>query len=93
MSDESVWMERAQTAAAKLATLRQAYEPALERVKQFKANLGIKERSNGELVIDYQKFIAGLGIQGSLELRAIIDQTYNISGEPGKKPHVRLASG
>ena len=93
MSEESVWIEKAQSAEAKLATLKQAYEPALERVKQFKANFGVKERDNGELVINYEKFVERLGMEGALELRKIIDEKYNITGEPGKKPHVRLASG
>ena len=93
MSEESVWIERAQSAEAKLSTIKQAYEPALERVKQFKANFGIKERGNGELVIDYDKFVDRLGMEGALELRKIIDEKYNITGKPGEKPHVRLASG
>ena len=93
MSEESMWIERAQSAEAKINTMKQAYEPALERVKQFKANFGVKERGNGELVIDYDKFVERLGMEGALELRKIIDEKYNISGEPGRKPHVRLASG
>ena len=76
MSDESVWIERCQSAEAKLATLKQAYEPALERIKQFKANFGIRERDNGELVIDYRKFVEHLGAQGAMELRAVIDEKY-----------------
>ena len=93
MSDDSVWIEKAQSAEAKLATLKQAYEPAIERVKQFKANFGVKERDNGELVINYEKFVERLGMEGALELRKIIDEKYNITGKPGEKPHVRLASG
>ena len=83
-----MWMERAQSAEAKLATLKQAYEPAIERVKQFKANFGIRERDNGELVIDYAKFVERLGMTGALELRAVIDEKYNVTGTPGKKPHI-----
>ena len=84
---EAMWMERAQSAEAKLATLKQAYEPALERVKQFKANFGIRERDNGELVIDYQKFVERLGAQGALELRAVIDEKYNVKSD--KKPPLK----
>ena len=93
MADESIWIEKAQSCEAKLATMKQAYEPALERVKEFKTNFGIKERSNGELVIDYEKFVERLGVEGALELRKVIDEKYNITGKPGDKPHVRLASG
>ena len=91
--EESVWIEKAQSCEARLATLKQAYEPAIERVKQFKANFGIKERDNGELVINYDKFVERLGMEGALELRKVIDEKYNITGKPGDKPHVRLASG
>ena len=90
MADESMWIEKAQSCEAKLATMKQAYEPALERIKEFKANFGIKERSNGELVIDYEKFIDRLGLTGALELRQIIDEKYNLSGKPGEKPHISI---
>ena len=83
---EAMWMDRAQSAEAKLATLKQAYEPAIERVKQFKANFGIRERDNGELVIDYQKFVERLGAQGALELRDVIDEKYQVMKKPAKKP-------
>ena len=89
---ESMWIERAQSAEAQLATLKQAFEPAIERVKTFKTNFGIKERQNGEIVIDFDKFAKNLGIESAFELRAIIDEVYNISGEPGKKPHLTLVN-
>ena len=87
---EEMWREQAQSCAAKLATLNQAYEPALERVKQFKANFGIRERDNGELVIDYQKFVERLGITGAMELRVVIDEKYNVTGKSGEKPHIGI---
>ena len=88
---EQMWMERAQSAEAKLATLREAYEPALERVKTFKANFGVREKSNGEIAIDFDKFVERLGQEQCFELRQIIDKRYNISGNPGEKPRVKLA--
>jgi hypothetical protein len=75
MSDD-VWMDRAQTAEAQLKTLREAQGAAIERIKDFKANLGIKERGNGEIVIDFPKFVERLGQEGSAELRKIIDEKY-----------------
>lgn len=87
---ESMWMERAQTCEAKMATLKQAMEPAIERVKQFKTNFGIRERDNGELVIDYDKFVERLGLSGAMELRAVIDEKYGVTGDPGKKPHIGI---
>lgn len=85
-------MSRAQTAEAKLATLNDAMRPALEKVKDFKANFGVKEKDNGDLVIDFDKFAERLGIEGALELRSIIDEKYNISGKAGEKPHIKVVS-
>lgn len=90
---EEYWRDQAQSLAAQMATLKDAMGPALDRVKQFKANFGVRERSNGEIVVDYDKFAERIGIEGALELRAIIDEKYGISGKPGEKPHVRVASG
>ncbi len=91
--NESDWIERAQTAEAKLITLKENYAPAIERVKEFKANFGVRERGNGEIVIDYEKFVERLGLEGALELRKVIDELYNVTGGPGEKPHLRLARG
>lgn len=76
MSDDSAWISRAQTAEAKLKTLREAQGAAIDRVRDFKANFGIRERDNGEIVIDFQKFAERLGIDGAIELRKIIDEKY-----------------
>jgi hypothetical protein len=75
-NDESFWVSRAQTAEAQLKTLREAQGAAIERIKEFKANFGIRERDNGEIVIDFQKFTERLGIDGAIELRKIIDEKY-----------------
>ncbi len=91
-ADESFWIGRAQDAEAKLATLEQAYKPAIEKIKNFKGNFGIKERSDGGIVIDFKKMVKGLGIESALELRAEIDGQYQISGAAGEKPHVTLAA-
>ena len=92
MADESHWIERAQSCEAREKTMKDAYGPAIERVKQFKANFGVKERSDGQIDVDFEKFAEGIGIEGALELRRIIDEKYGISGEPGEKPHVRVVS-
>lgn len=76
MSDESIWIERAQSAEARIKTLKEAYEPALERVKTFKTNFGIRERDNGEISIDFDKFVKNLGQANALELRKVIDEQY-----------------
>lgn len=73
---EDVWIERAQSAEAKLKTLQQAYAPAIERIQNFKTNFGLKERDNGEISIDYDKFVKNLGRESALELRKVIDGQY-----------------
>ena len=90
MSDESLWIDRAQSAEARLLTMKDAYEPALERVREFKKNFGVREHSDGLITIDYDTFVGAIGADGALELRAIIDETYRISGAPGEKPRMRI---
>lgn len=84
------WLERAQTAEAQLVTLRESLGAAVERVKVFKTNFGIKEKSNGEIDIDFDKFAGNLGIESALELRKVIDETYQISGAAGEKPKIAV---
>lgn len=91
MSDESVWIERAQSAEARIKTLEDQYRPMKERVQAFKANFGVKERSDGSIVVDFEKFVANLPLEQALELRAVIDEHHRISGAPGEKPKVRLS--
>lgn len=75
MSDD-FWIERAQTAEAKLKTMSEASRAAIDRVTAFKANFGIKERSNGEIVIDYVKFVENLGEENAKELAKIIAERF-----------------
>ena len=70
------WIERAQSAEAKVQTLEGLFKPALDRVKKFKANFGIRERESGEIDIDFVKFVENLGKENSLELKKIIEETY-----------------
>ncbi len=90
MSDESLWIERAQSAEAKLSTLKQASDQALERIKNFKLNFGVIERGNGEIDIDFNKLVERLGPESCLELRRIIDERYGITGVPGQKPRMKV---
>ena len=87
---ESYWIERAQSAEAQVQTLKDAFQPAIDRVKIFKSNFGVKERSDGQIDINFDVFVERLGPTAALELRAIIDEQYQISGAAGKKPHMRL---
>lgn len=89
---EAEWIERAQSWEAKHNTLKQSLEATLERVKEFKANFGVKERSDGAIEIDYDKFVERLGLEGWLALREIGDQHWQVSGQVGQKPRVRVAA-
>ncbi len=88
--NESQWIDRAQSAEAKLSTMEQNHKLSIDRVKQFKANFGVRERDNGEIDIDFQKLVERLSIGDALELRRIIDEIYSITGEAGEKPHIRM---
>lgn len=90
MMDESYLLQRAQDAEARLNALKQTIEPVKERIQQFKENFGVKERSNGELIIDYKRFVSALGPEQALELRAEIDERWHISGAAGEKPRIRV---
>ena len=92
MSDESMWIERAQSAEARLHTATQVSAAALTRIKEFKTNFGIREKQDGSIEIDYGKFVARLGAGGWLELRAIGDEHWQVSGEPGAKPRIRVVA-
>lgn len=90
MGDDSFWVERAQTAEAQLKTMREAHGAAIERIKDFKANFGVRERGNGEIVIDFPKFVERLGTENVAELRKVIDEKYPVTTAP-KRKYVRKA--
>ena len=92
MSDtgEDFWVNRAQSAEAKLATLKANIDPVIDRVKQFKANFGVREKSDGTIEIDFEKMVDRLGPEACLELRSVIDDKYGISGAAGEKPRIRV---
>lgn len=90
---EAEWRERAQSAEAKLNTLRERIDPVLDRIKQFKMTMGLRDNSDGSIDINFDKFVDALGVEKCLELREIIDEKYRISGEPGEKPKVRVSAG
>lgn len=74
---EDMWRERAESAEARIATMKSNFEPAMERVKNFKMNFGVRERDNGEIDIDFEKMVEHLGEAGAMELRAVIDEKYS----------------
>lgn len=90
MSDN--WMERAQSAETKLITMKESMGASIERVKEFKKNFGIREKQDGSLDINFDKFAENLGAEGCLELRKVIDDMYQIKGAAGVKPRMKVVS-
>lgn len=90
MADEKYWIDKAQSLEAQNKTLRDQYAPAIERVKAFKANFGVKEKADGSIVVDYEKFARNLGPEGWLELRRIGDEIHSVTGAAGEKPRIRV---
>lgn len=88
--DENTLIDENNSLKAKLAAMKDNYEPAIDRIQQFKTNFGVRERSDGSIVINWDKFVPALGLEQALELRREIDEHYRISGEPGEKPKVKL---
>jgi hypothetical protein len=64
---------------AQVRAAREQYDLVIERYQNFKANFGVKEKSDGSIVIDYDKFVERLGVDGCLELRKIIDEKHGLA--------------
>lgn len=92
MFDENSLMDRANRAEARASALDQAYKSQIEKIAAFKGTMGLRERSDGSIVIDFETFAKALPADQALELRAVIDEVHNISGEAGQKPRIRLTS-
>jgi len=94
MSDagDQFLLNRAESAEAKFGTLKANMDAVIDRVKQFKTNFGVRERSDGSIVIDFEKMVGRLGPEACLELRSVIDDKYGISGAAGEKPRIRVSS-
>lgn len=87
---EKEWMERAQSAEAKLTTCQGAQEALKEEVRTVRETFGARKRSDGSYEINYDAFVERLGLEAALQVRAIIDEKYQISGAAGAKPRVRM---
>lgn len=70
------WQERAQNAESVNITLKEASSAALERIKEFKTNFGIREKQGGVIEIDFDKFVTNIGAESALELKKVIEETY-----------------
>lgn len=92
MSDESFWVERAQSAETKLATLQANVDRVKDDAKQILDLFGARKAPDGTFSINFDKLAKNLGLEQAMELRGIIDTTYNVVGEPGDKPRIKLSA-
>jgi hypothetical protein len=74
--DENHWSEKAKSLQAQLDTLKGQIDPVIERYTNFKANFGVKEKSDGSISIDFDKFVERLGQGGCAELRKVMDEKF-----------------
>ena len=91
MSDDP-WIERAQSAEARLVTCQQNIERVKEKYRGLLETLAAKERSDGTVVIDFEALAERLSLEHALELRAAIDAKHRIKGEPGSKPRITVSA-
>ncbi len=91
-SDDSFLLNRAETAEAKLGTLKANIDALKDRVQQFKANFGVREKSDGSIDIDFEKMIDRLGSEASLELKSIIEDKYSVRPRRHLKPQIHMNS-
>lgn len=92
MADDSIYLERAQSAEAALATCRDNQDRIKEKYRNLLATLGAKEKSDGTIDIDFVALVERLNLEHALELRMAIDEFHNIRGAPGEKPKVRVSA-
>jgi hypothetical protein len=81
MSD-SYYLERAQSAEAKYATLQNSVERIKQDARDVLECFSARKKSDGTFDIDYEKFIERLGRDACLELKKVIDEQY---GNPDLK--------
>jgi len=80
--DESFWSEKAKSLESQLGALKQQIDPVIERYTAFKANFGVKEKSDGSISIDFDKFVERLGQEGCAELRKVMDEKCGAAPKP-----------
>lgn len=90
MSDDSQWIERAQSAEATVSTLKEQIEPLKAKVRDARAALCAREIAGGGFEIDFDALVDKLGLENSMELRKAIDDRWKISGAAGEKPRIRV---
>jgi hypothetical protein len=87
-----MWIERAQSAEAALATCREQQDRLKEQVRAVTGALCAKVKSDGTIDIDFDALVQHLPVEQALELRVAIDQHHRISGAVGEKPRVSVSA-
>ncbi len=88
--DISDWIERAQSAEAKLATCSAQTDRLKEQVRTVTETLCARVKGDGAIDIDFDALVQKLPTDQALGLRAAIDQHHRISGGAGEKPRVSV---
>lgn len=76
MQDDSYWVDRCQSAEARLNTLQQAQDRIKEDAVFILDTFAARKKSDGSFDIDYQKFIENIGEESAMELIDIIYEQY-----------------
>jgi len=80
---EQMWMERAQSAEAKLSTMKEQQDRLKEDAQFILTTFGARKKSDGSFDINYQKFVDILGSEQALEVKKMIEVTYGSEKEAG----------
>lgn len=75
----------------KLQTLQAQTDRITQKCADLREMVCAREHSNGTLTLNFDALAERLGPVACLELRAAIDARWNISGEAGQKPRMRVA--
>ena len=92
-TEDGYWVDRAQTAEAKLATCQENQDRVIEKFRDMMETLAARELSDGSVDIDFVALAGKLSLEHALALRQAIDDHHHISGDAGEKPKVRVGAG
>jgi len=76
MSEDSFWIERAQTAEASLASLKAGIDDIRADARCILETFCARKNKDGSFDIDFEKFIKSIGEESSLSLGEIINDRY-----------------
>ena len=76
MADESMWIERAQSAEARLATMQGNVDKSREDAIYILELFAARKQNDGSFDINFDKFIENIGREKALEVAKIIVEQY-----------------